>query len=83
MNFLENFVGAIMFEYFGAFVKWTVYAIYNFIRSKRIIPYKRILEGPKKFKGDNVDLFLDGFSNIIVGIMTFIGIGFLINAIWF
>jgi hypothetical protein len=83
MNILDNFVGAIMFEYFGAFIKWLVYAVFNLIRSKRIISYKRILEGPKKGVGDEVEILLDGFSNIVTGIISFIGLGFIISAIWF
>jgi hypothetical protein len=78
---LDNAMGSIIFEIIGAFVKWVLFAIVNSIQGKKTMEFKEILGGSNR--ANKSDLPLYGVSNVILGLLTVIALGFLINAMWF
>jgi hypothetical protein len=65
---MENIFGSIIFEFFGAFVRWFLSAIVNLIRGKKIIGFLEVWLGRKK--SSHADLVLQGVSNILIGIFV-------------
>jgi len=78
-------IGSVIFEAIGASVRWVIcYVLYS-LQGKPPPSFSEIFKG--KFKGkkklSNPDLLFYGASNVLLGMLTLIGLGFLINAIWF
>lgn len=62
------FLGSIIFEFIGAFVKWLFYAIRNRLIGKEVVGFMRIWMGRKGAK--NEELILQGFSNTGLGMLV-------------
>ena len=72
----DNIIGSIFFEGFGAFIKWIILAIFNKLRGRKIISYSDIFNNKKNHESE---VLMSGVSNIILGILSFLGIGFVIS----
>lgn len=81
---LDIIFRSILVEFIGASVKWLFYAVKNSIKGEKIVSFSEIWKGKKGSK--DTTLFFHGLSNIVVSfiiIIILIGLGFLIDAIWY
>ncbi len=61
------FIGSIIFEFVGAFAKWTYYVVRNGLRGKESPGFMRLWIGRK---GQNLERSIsEGFSNVVLGML--------------
>lgn len=65
---MDNIIGSVFFEFVGAFIKWSFYAIVNLIRGKKIIGFLEIWSGKKD--SEHSEIIANGVSNIYLGIIS-------------
>lgn len=81
---MESIFRSVFVEFLGVFARWGIGAITNKLRGKEIVGFWEVWNGRKE--SSDSELFLYGVSNILIGyvvIALLIGLGFLIDAIWF
>ena len=75
---------SILIEFLGVLAKWVFYAFSHKMRGKKVVGFLEIWDGRKNINDpENV---LHGMSNILTGylvIAILIGLGFIIDAIWY
>lgn len=77
---IDNIIGSIFFEFIGAFIKWSIYALINKIRGKNITNFKEMWHGRKG--SQKADFIMDGASNIIVGISVVLALLIFLNKLY-
>tara|TARA_R110002020_G_scaffold123495_4_gene280020 strand:- start:2197 stop:2439 length:243 start_codon:yes stop_codon:yes gene_type:complete len=67
---MDNFIGSIIFEYWGAFLVYLFQKILYPLVGKKSLTFKEIYNGDKK--SNHSEIILSGFIHITVGIVSVI-----------
>ena len=65
---MESILGSVILEFIGAYTKWLTYKVFGKFKGRKTLPFKLIWKGRKK--AGEEEYILQGWSNIIVGILV-------------